>query len=82
MSQREMRVSQRELHRLHVVGLTLEGRESVGRAAKLLGNSARQMKRLRRKMKERGSEGLLHVSAQHACPRLVSGLHIAYDLSC
>ena len=60
MSQREMRVSQRELHRLHVVGLTLEGRESVGRAAKLLGISARQMKRLRRKMKERGSEGLLH----------------------
>ena len=60
MSQREMRVSQRELHRLHVVGLTLEGRESVGRAAKLLGNSARQMKRLRRKMKERGSEGVLH----------------------
>ena len=27
MSEREMRVSQRELHRLHVVRLTLEGRE-------------------------------------------------------
>jgi hypothetical protein len=54
----ELRVSQRELHRLHVVRLTIEGRESVGRgAAKLLGISARQMKRLRRKMKERGRHG-------------------------
>ena len=60
MSEREMRVSQRELHRLHVVRLTLEGRESVGKGAKLLGISARQMKRLRRKIKERDSEGLMH----------------------
>ena len=60
MSDWELRVSQRELHRLHVVRLTIEGRESVGRGAKLLGISARQMKRLRRKMKERGIEALLH----------------------
>lgn len=60
MREWELRVSQRELHRMHVVRLTLEGRESVGRGAKLLGISARQMKRLRRKMKERGMEGLLH----------------------
>ena len=52
MKEWEMRVSQRELHRLHVVQLTLEGRESVGKGAKLLGISARQMKRLRRKMRE------------------------------
>jgi len=45
---------------MHVIRLTLEGQESVGRGAKLLGISARQMKRLRRKMKERGVEGLLH----------------------
>jgi DNA-binding transcriptional ArsR family regulator len=38
----------------------MEGRETVGKAAKLLGISPRQMKRLRRKMKERGVEGLLH----------------------
>ncbi len=60
MSEWEMRVSQRELHRIHVVRLTLEGRESVGRGAKLLGISARQMKRLRRKMREGGVEGLVH----------------------
>ena len=62
MSEWEMRVSQRELHRLHVVRLTLEGRESVGRGAKLLGISARQMKRLRRKMRERGVAGLVHAN--------------------
>jgi transposase len=56
----ELRVSQRELQRMHVVRLTLEGRQSVGRAAKLLGISGRQIKRLRRKMKEQGVEGLLH----------------------
>jgi hypothetical protein len=56
----ELRVSQKELQRMHVVGLTLEGRQNVGEGAKLLGISVRQMKRLRRKMKERGVEGLLH----------------------
>lgn len=56
----ELRVSQREIHRIHVIRLTIEGRETVGRGAKLLGISPRQMKRLRRKMKERGVEGLLH----------------------
>jgi transposase len=60
MSERELRVRQREIHRMHVVRLTIEGRETVGGGAKLLGISARQMKRLRRKMKERGVEGLLH----------------------
>ena len=60
MKEREIRVSQRDLHRMHVVRLTLEGRESVGRGAKLLGISARQMKRLRRKMRERGDRGLAH----------------------
>jgi hypothetical protein len=60
MSEWEMRVSQRELHRLHVVRLTLEGRESAGKGAKLLGISARQMKRLRRKMRAGGVERLVH----------------------
>jgi hypothetical protein len=62
----ELRVSQRELHRMHVVRVTLEGRESVGQAAKLLGISARQMKRLRRKLKQGGMEGLLHSNRSKA----------------
>ena len=60
MKEWELRVSQRELHLIHVVRLTIEGRESVGRGAKLLGISPRQMKRLRRKMKKRGVKGLVH----------------------
>ena len=60
MSEWELRVRQREIHRMHVVGLTMEGRETVGGGARLLGISPRQMKRLRRKLKERGVEGLLH----------------------
>lgn len=60
MSEWELRVSQKEIHRMHVVRLTIEGRETVGRGAKLLGISPRQIKRLRRKFKERGMEGLLH----------------------
>ena len=60
MSEWELRVSQKDVHRMHVVRLTMEGRETVGKAAKLLGISARQMKRLRRKVKERGIKGVLH----------------------
>jgi transposase len=60
MEEGELIVSQRELHRMHVIGLTLEGRESVGTGAELLGLSTRQVKRLRKKMRERGAPGVLH----------------------
>lgn len=60
MDEGELTLSQRELKRIHVVQLTLDGRESVQRGAELLGLSARQVKRLRRKMRERGAQGLLH----------------------
>src|ERR1051325_7125620 len=60
MSEWKLTVNQRQLQRMHVVRLTVEGRETVGRAAELLGISPRHVKRLRRKMKEHGEEGLLH----------------------
>jgi transposase len=60
MDEGELIMSQRDLHRMHVVQLTLEGRESVQRGADLLRLSARQVKRLRKKMRERGTQGLLH----------------------
>jgi len=60
MDEGEWVVSQRDLQRMHVVRLTLEGRESVERGAKLLGISSRQLKRLRKKARERGVEGVLH----------------------
>ena len=63
MSEWELRVSQKDVHRMHVIRLTIEERETVGTAAKLLGISPRQVKRLRRKMKERGDKGLLHMLA-------------------
>ena len=62
MSEWELRVSQKEIHRMQVVGLTIEGRETVGRGARLFGISTRQMKRLRRKMKEQGVQGLVHAN--------------------
>jgi transposase InsO family protein len=60
MSEWELRMSQRELQRMHVVRLTIEERETVAGGAKLLRISPRQMKRLRRKLKERGVEGVVH----------------------
>jgi transposase len=60
MNKKEMIVSQRDLNRMHVVRLTLEGRESVERAAELLGLSARQIKRMRKKMRAGGAKGMLH----------------------
>jgi Helix-turn-helix domain len=60
MSEWELRVSQKELQRMHVVKLTNERRETVAEGAKLLGISTRQMKRLRRKLKDGGVAGLLH----------------------
>ena len=65
MGDEGVRVSQRELHRMHVVRLTLEGRKSVGGGAKLLGISTRQLKRLRREMRDKGVEGLLHGNRGH-----------------
>jgi len=43
MKDGELRMSQRKLHRLHIVRLTIEGRESVGSGAKFLGISVRQV---------------------------------------
>lgn len=60
MDEEELVVSQRDLTRMHVVRLTLEGGESVSRGAELLGLSTRQVKRLRKKMREGGIKGLLH----------------------
>ena len=60
MDEEELIVSQRDLKRIHVIRLTLERGVSVQRGAELLGLSARQIKRLRKKMRERGAQGLLH----------------------
>jgi transposase len=60
MDEEELIMSQRDLNRMHVVRLTLERGESVQRGAELLGLCARQVKRLRKKMREGGVKGVLH----------------------
>lgn len=60
MVEEKLIMSQRDLNRMHVVRLTLEAGQSVGRGAELLGLSARQVKRLRKKMRVGGVKGMLH----------------------
>lgn len=60
MRQREIGVSQKELQRMHVVQLSIEGRQTVSEAAQLLGLSVRQLKRLRQRFTAHGAAGLLH----------------------
>lgn len=60
MDQGEITLSQRQLHRLHVVELMLEGRETVEEAVRLLGLSERQVRRLRRKVEREGAKGVVH----------------------
>lgn len=62
MDEGEIWLSQKQLHRLHVVKLTLEGRESEKRGAELLGLSVRQMRRLRRRVEREGAKGMVHGS--------------------
>jgi hypothetical protein len=61
MSEWELRAA-RERSSGCMIRLTIEGRDSVGRGAKFLAISVRQMKRLRRKMREQGVEWLLHAN--------------------
>jgi transposase len=60
MRQREIGVSQKELQRIHVVQLSIEGHQTVSEAAQVLGLSQRQLKRLRKKFKAGGVQGLVH----------------------
>ena len=82
MREWELRVSQRDLQRMHIVRLTLEGRESVGRGAKLLGISLRQIKRLRRKIKEQGIKGLLHGNRGKRAWNKTDSVKVARVLQC
>jgi hypothetical protein len=63
MKEWELKVSQGDLQEMHVVRWTLEEQQRVGRAAKLVGISARPMKRLQRKMKEQGVKGCYMATA-------------------
>jgi transposase len=52
-------MSQKEVHRLEVVRRVMEGGLEQAQAARLLGLSVRQVKRLCRSMREQGTQGLI-----------------------
>jgi transposase len=62
-------VSQRDLQRYKVIGMALSGRCTVREAAVLLGLSTRQVKRLKRRVREKGVRGVLHQNSGKASPR-------------
>ena len=49
-----------EIKRLHLIGQALEGKISQQQAAEVAGLSARQMRRLMKRVKEEGERGILH----------------------
>lgn len=56
----EIRMSKKELDRVTIVLRILSGELSLGRAAKMLGISTRQMKRIKKKYRDKGPAGLIH----------------------
>jgi transposase len=60
MDKNRLSLGEREVRRLQVLTLVLEGRVSLKVAAEKLGLSYRQAKRLKRRLKKKGPEGLVH----------------------
>ena len=53
-------MSQRQLQRWHVMGLVEGGKITLGEAAKKIGVSYRQAKRIRRALRVKGVKGIIH----------------------
>jgi len=62
-------MSQREVQRYKVIGMAIAGRCTVREAAVLLGLSTRQVKRLKRQVREKGVNGVVHGNSGKASPR-------------
>jgi len=62
-------MSQKQLQRYQAVSMAIEGRCTVAEAARALGVSPRQIKRLKRAVRERGARGVVHGNSQRASPR-------------
>jgi Winged helix-turn helix len=62
-------VSQKELQRVAVIAACLKGEVACVRAAELLCLSVRQIKRLRKRMREDGEAALAHASRGRPSPR-------------
>jgi hypothetical protein len=53
-------MSQKQLQRWHLMGLVKGGKITLGEAAKKIGVSYRQAKRIGRAIREEGMKGLVH----------------------
>src|SRR6202451_1701528 len=69
MSRETFAVSQKELQRVAVISASLKGEGACVRAAELLCLSVRQIKRLRKRMREDGEAALAHASRGRPSPR-------------
>jgi transposase len=60
MERGDIRISQKDLNRHHVLKMVLENKLTLSEAARSLGMSYRHAKRLRKRLTDRGVAGLLH----------------------
>jgi transposase len=60
MEKGDIRITQRDINRNHVLRMALEGKVSLSEAAGILGISYRHAKRLKKKLMEKGISGLPH----------------------
>src|SRR4029077_10796485 len=69
MNRETFAVSQEELQRVAVVAACLKGEMACARAAQLLSLSVRQIKRLKKRLREDGEAALAHASRGRPSPR-------------
>src|SRR6202011_1054914 len=69
MRQETFTLSQKELQRVSVINACIKGDMACARAAGLLCLSVRQVKRLRKRMREDGEAALAHASRGRPSPR-------------
>src|SRR6266404_212589 len=69
MNRETFAVSQKELQRVAVISASLKGEVACARAAELLCLSVRQIKRLRKRMREDGEAALAHANRGRPSPR-------------
>jgi len=72
MRGRTFALSQKELQRVHVIASCVKGDLACARAAELLSLSARQVKRLKRRLREDGEAALAHANRGRPSPRRLS----------
>jgi transposase len=64
-------MSQRQLQRFRVMSLVEAGKITLGEAAEKIGRSYRQAKRIWKRVKEKGAEGLLHRNCGRSAPNRI-----------